>query len=512
MPVSNNNKTIARNSIFMSIRTVITMLISLYTTRVVFQYLGVVDVGIYNVVCGFVTMFAFLNTTMANGIQRFYNFEWGRNKTDGAKKIFNHSLLIQFILAIIVVLLVEVIGLWYLHAKMVIPAERMTAAEFVFQYSVLSMFLIIMQAPFTAAIMAHEKMDFYALVSIIDAVLKLLIVLVLPLLAGDRLIVYGLLLFLINVFNFVLCFGYSRKRFDEIKFNFTYEKSTLKSMLTFSGWNVIGSFTQMLRDQGINVILNYFFGPVVNAAKGIASQVDGALGGFTSNIMVPARPQVIQSYAQGNVERAMNLTYCISKLVGFLMIMLAVPLSIEIDFILNLWLGENVPEHTNAFIIILLNIAVVNLLTGILATIVHATGEMKKYQLCGSIIKVMSVPVAIGLLYYNYPPEAALLSVLLFNTIGFFFGLFIIRTLVSFSIRDYCLNVLGPIALILCVNILSGFSVHSLMSYGFFRLIVLILVSMGVTMMAGYFLGLNSSEKVVVKTMANDIKTKIIRK
>lgn len=512
MPVSNNNKTIARNSIFMSIRMVITMLISLYTTRVIFQYLGIVDVGIYNVVGGFVTMFAFLNTTMANGIQRFYNFEWGRNKADGAKKVFNHSLLIQFILAIIVVLLVEVIGLWYLHAKMVIPAERMTAAEYIFQYSVLSMFLLIMQAPFVAAIMAHEKMDFYALVSIIDAVLKLLIVLVLPFLAGDRLIVYGLLFFLINVSNFLLYFGYSRRRFDEIKFHFTYEKGTLKSMLTFSGWNVLGSFTQMLRDQGVNVILNYFFGPVVNAAKGIASQVDGALGGFTSNIMIPARPQVIQSYAQGNVERAMNLTYCTSKLVGFLMIMLAVPLSFEIDFILNLWLGGNVPEHTNTFIIILLFIAVVNLLTGIMATIVHATGEMKKYQLYGSIIKVMSVPIAIVLLYYDYPPETALLSILLFNTIGFFFGLYIIRTLVCFSIGDYCLRVLVPIALILGVNILSSFAVYLLMNSGFFRLISLILVSMCITMFLGYFLGLNTSEKGVVKSMVRGIILKFIHK
>ena len=238
MPIDNStsaNKRIAKNSLFLSIRMVIVLVISLYTTRIVLKVLGVEDYGVYNVVCGFVSMFAFLNTSMSNGIQRFFNYEYGKNGEEGANRVYCTAVIIQAILALIIVILTESFGLWYLHNKMVIPDDRMFAAEWIFQLSILSFIFIIMQAPYTAAVMAHERMDFYAVINVFDAILKLGIVFLLPYVSIDVLIMYGILMTGISVVNFILYYIYCKKQFSEIKFRRTKGNSLFKSMLGFSG-------------------------------------------------------------------------------------------------------------------------------------------------------------------------------------------------------------------------------------------------------------------------------------
>ena len=385
------------------------LIINLFTTRFVLQALGVVDYGVYNVVGGFVALFAFLNSSMSNGIQRFFNYEYGKNGEAGANKVYCNSLYIQFSLAIFIIIIVEIIGLWYLHNKMVIPADRVVAAEWIFHFSLLSFVLGIMQAPFTAAITAHERLDFYAVISVLDAVLKLGIVFLIYLIPIDRLTTYGVLMSTISLINIIIYYIYCKKNFREIKFTRSFDKGLFKTMMGFSGWNLFGSFSLVAADQGINLVLNYFCGPVVNAARGIAVQVNVAVQAFVTNISMPVRPQVTQSYARGEVSRTMNLTYSVSKISCAIVMVLAIPASLEIDYILNLWLGDNVPEHTSMFTIIVLLTSLVTNLNWATSGVVHATGIMRDYQVYGSLLRITSVPLAFILLKYYSVPELAVL-------------------------------------------------------------------------------------------------------
>lgn len=502
------NKRLAKNSVFLTIRMVIVLAISLYTTRVVLRVLGVGDYGVYSVVCGFVAMFSFLNTSMSNAIQRFYNFELGKNGETGANRVYCNALYIQIFLAIILVVLTELVGLWYLHNKMVIPDGRKLAAEWIFQLSILSFVFIIMQAPYAASVMAHEKMDFYAVVSIVDAVLKLGIVLILPLLSGDNLIWYGILVSLISVINFLLYFIYSKHNFPEIKFKKGLDRSLFNHMLGFSGWNLFGSFSNVMKEQGINLVINFFFGPVVNAARGVATQVNGGLQGFVTNITMPVRPQVVQSYAQGNLGRTMRLTYSISKLSCCFLLMMAIPISIEIDYVLQLWLGENIPDHAGLFTIIIFLTSLVNNLNSATSGVVHATGRMKDYQLWGSLISISSVPIAFILLKLYPIPELALLSVVVCSALGHFVCLFIVKSLVGMPIAEYFKEVLCPIVMVFVLSTLITFPVHLLMEMGFLRLCIVAFVSVVSVGMSLYFLALNVNEKTMVRQMIKSITSK----
>ena len=494
-----SNKRIAKNSIFLSIRMVIVLIISLYTTRVVLQVLGVVDYGVYNVVCGFVTMFAFLNTSMSNGIQRFFNYEYGKNGEEGANKVYCTSIYIQALLALIVVVVVEAFGLWYLHNKMVIPEDRMVAAEWIFQLAVISFVFGIMQAPFAAAVTAHEKFNFYAVVSVLDALLKLVLVYFIQFIPSDKLVVYGLLTTSVALLNFALYVIYSKRNFREIHLKRGLNKELFKSMLGFSGWNLFGSFSNMMRDQGINLILNFFYGPIVNAARGVAMQVNSGITGLVTSIVTPVRPQVVQSYARGNMERVLNLTYTISKFSLYFMLLLSLPLCMELDFVLKVWLGTNIPLHSQSFIVIILLTSAVLIPMSAQATLVHATGNMRSYQVVGSIVKILSVPIAFVLMKFGYAPEWALLMVLLFDVIGLIVGMFIIKGLMPFSIVEYSKKVVMPVIPILIVGLGTTYFIHSVISNDIARFFVVTITSTLVISIAIITVGMSKAERSLIK-------------
>lgn len=505
---SSNNKRIAKNSIFMAIRMVFVLGITLYTTRVILNILGVEDYGVYNVVCGFVSMFAFLNISMSNGIQRFFNFELGKNGVDGANKVYNTALLIQFILAIIIIILTESLGLWYLHNKMVIPDGRMFAAEWIFQFSVMSFLFIIMQAPYAAAVMAHERMDFYAIVSVLDAVLKLGIVFAIPVLPGDKLIVYGLLYSLINILNFVIYYIYCKKNFAEIKIKRYFDKSLFQSMLGFSGWNIFGSISGVMKEQGINLVINLFFGPVVNAARGVAAQINGGLQSFVSNITTPVRPQVVQSYARGEYVRTMNLTYSVSKLSCCFLYLCALPVVLEIDYILRLWLGNTIPDHTNTFVIIVILTSFVNNLNAAVSGVIHASGKMMVYQTVSSTISLMCVPCSYFGLKFGMSPEFALLMVMGWAAISQIASLFILKTIVSYSIRDYVKSVLWPLLAVMIVTFWPALFIHEYMTSGFIRFLIVGITSVSVSSLGIYYIALNRSERGLINSFLSKFKQK----
>ena len=503
---SSSNKRIAKNTLFMGLRMVVTLCISLYTTRATLQILGVEDYGVYDVVCGFVSMFIFLNTSMSNGIQRFYNYELGKNGEEGANKVYLTALTIQLLLALIIIVLTESIGLWFLHNKMVIPPDRMVAAEWIFQFSIMSFLLVIMQVPYTAAVMAHEKMDFFALMSVIIAILRLIIVLLLPHLGGDKLMVYGLLILGTTVFAFLSYFLFCKVKFKELYIpkKARIDRKMFKSMLGFSGWNLFGSFSNMMRDQGVNVILNMFFGPIINAARGIAMQVNSAVTQLVTSILIPVRPQVIQSYARGEINRVMSLTYTISKFSLFFLTLMIVPLCVELQFILKIWLGGEIPERTEVFIIIILLTTCVLIPMSSQATLVHASGNMKNYQLIGSTVKILSVPIAYVLMKYGYAPEWSLIMVLLFDVIGLVVGMFIIRTIMPFSILEYTKMVLIPTIPVIIASVLSSWLIHITVQNEIARFLLVCIGSTAVAIVTIYLFCLSKREKELIMGYVNN--------
>ncbi len=501
--VGSHNARIARNSVFLSARMVVVLLVTLYTTRVLLDALGVVDYGIYNVVCGFVAMFSFLNTSISNGIQRFYNFELGKNGEAGAGTVYNTSLIIQTLLALILLVLLEAVGPWYIDNKMVLPPERLPEARLVFQFAVVSFVLTVLQAPFTAAVLAHERMDFYAVISVLDAVLKLAVVFLISNSSSDRLALYGALIFLVSVIHFLAYVIYARKSFSELRLNLKFIPGLFRSMLSFSGWNIFGTLSTMFKDQGVNMVMNLFFGPVVNAARGVSAQVNSGIQSFVSSLTIPVRPQVIQAYAREDFRRTLDLTYSVSKFGCFLMYLMALPISFEIDFILNVWLGGTVPEHTGSFVILVILNSFIGNLNSPISGIIHASGRMKLYQLSTSAVSLMSVPLGYLFLKLGAEPESALLTVFILSAISQVVSLFVLKTVISFSIRDYLKAVMLPLLAVFAATVWVPVPLVHFMGQGWLRFVTVTVVSVAVTLPLIYCIGLNASEK---KLMADLVR------
>lgn len=506
------NKRIAKNSLYMTIRMIVVIFITFYTSKVILEVLGVVDYGVYNVVAGFVTMFGFFNSSLSNGIQRFYNFELGKSGTEGARCVYNMALFIQMLLVLVIVLPTEFIGTWYLHNKMVIPEERIFAAEWIFQLSLVTFVIHIMQVPYTAAVMAHERMNFYAVISVLDVLIKLSGVLVIPFMKGDTLILYGIIMVAVALFNLLIYIWYSKHNFDEIRIEKVFRPTLFKDMLFFSGWNVFGTLGQMLKDQGVNLILNFFFGPIVNAARGIANQVNGGLQSFVTNITIPVRPQVVQSYAQGNIRRSLNLTYTISKVSCYFLLLIAMPILLEIDYILHLWLGDNIPEYTSIFIVIIVLNSFISNLNSAISAVVHATGRMKVYQLLGGTISLLSIIfVYIAMLIWNIP-SVALIVILGLDIVRQIVALNVLKSIVAeFSVEQYCRDVVLPLFIVSLLSLAGPIVVHCLMAEGFLRLCVVLLVSTTSILVCIYAVGLNLNEKIMTQHLLKNIKTKFAK-
>lgn len=504
-----SNKRLAKNSVFLSVRMFFVLIIYLYLTKALLETLGIDDYGVFNVICGFVSLFSFFNISLSNGVQRFYNYELGKNGVEGANKVYNTSLIIQSLLALILVIIIEIFGGWYVTNKMVIPDGRYFAAQCIFQFIVISVVFNIIQTPYIAAVMAHEKMDFYALMSIVDVVLKLIIVLILPYLNGDHLILYGLFWMFASILNLALYYLYCRNSFDEIKFRKIEDVTLLKLMLGFSGWNMFGTVSNAIKEQGLNLILNLFFGPAVNAARGVSSQINGGIQSFVQTITTPVNPQVIQAYAQGNINRTMNLTYSISKLSCYFITLIALPICYELDYILKLWLGDNVPEYTRIFTIIIIICSYQGNLNAAISSVVHATGEMSRYQFCCGLIRVFSIPIGYILLKCYMKPEFALLAIFVFDWIGHIWGLFILRTLIVFSIKDYVRKVLFPIIMVISISCVMLYPIHIYVYDKLICIIVMIIINTFTILITAYYIGFENNERELINTIIKTIIRKI---
>ncbi len=446
------------------------LLISFYTTRVILKVLGVEDYGLYNVVCGFVTMFSFLSSSLANATQRYYNFEIGKNSEEGTLRIYSSSFYIHMGFAIVLISLCELIGIWYVNNKMVVPEGRLFAANVIFQISLSQFGLGIMAVPYRALVIAEEKMGFFAVVSVIDAVLKLAIAIALPYAGFDRLIFYGILMALISLLNFLMFYVYSKVRFRYLTLG-KPDLNVVKDMLGFSGWNAFGAFSSMLYSQGISLLTNLFFGTVVNAARAVSFQVMNGLHVF-NQFGISMRPQIVKSYAQGNVKRSLALMYTLSKFSFLVFYVVALPVLFNIDFVLDLWL-ENVPQYTNILVILIFVMSVLNSLQGAMSAVVHATGKMKVYQVTSSVIMLFVLPVSYVYLRLGGSLEGVYVICIIFSVIIPSVGSVVLRKLIpQFRIMEYVREVAVRIVLAVVLTIWGPIVINQFMETGFLRIFV----------------------------------------
>ena len=500
MPNSSaNNKRIAKNTIFLYSRMIIVLLVSLYTTRVVLNVLGVEDYGIYNVVAGFVSMFTFLSNSMNNTIQRYYNYERGAGSVSSLNEVFITAIQIQLVLAIVTCILLESVGTWYINNKMVIPESRLSEAKCVFQFSVFALMLVFMQIPYSAAIISHEKMNFFAVVSIADAVLRLTIAITLPIVTCDKLLVYGLLSMFISLIDFFLYFLYAKRRFEEIKFGLRYYKRRFIEMLSFSWWNMFGSLAYTLQGQGLNVLMNAFFGPVVNAARGIAYQIDGALNGFSANIATAFRPQLVGSYAMGDYRRTQIMMFSMSKYCFSMLFVLSVPIVLELHNILNLWLKGVIPDYTPIFTYLVLANMLLGCLNMPISQTVQATGNVKHYQIIRSLLVASTLPIAWMALRLGASPPAVFWITIVISIINQPLSMAILHREFSYSYREYYKKVIVPCSLLTIITPIVPIAIHYLMPESIQRLIIVTMVSLFISVVFVYVLVLNKSEKEMIK-------------
>lgn len=497
------NKRIAKNSLFLFARMIVTLLVGLYTSRVILSALGVSDFGIYNVVGSVVVMFVFINTAMVNSTQRYVTYELGCKDEDRLNRVFVSSLNIHAIISLVILVLCETLGLWFFYHKMVIPEERLSSAFWVYQLSVLSCVVNIMSVPYNALIIAHEKMSAFAYISLLDAFLKLLIAYVLTVYNDDRLVLYGILLFFITLLERYIYGRYCRLRFKESKYNSRWDITLTLDMTKFAMWNLFGNFSYACYTQGLNLLLNVFFSPAINAARGLSVQVQSAISNFSYNIENAIKPQITKAYAQNNYERMHNLIGISARMSFYMLLMISLPIFLRTDQVLDLWLKE-VPEHTSNFVRLTIMILWAEAIANPLLTAVQATGKIKKYQLWVSLLSFMILPCSYFALKINPCPEYVYLVSLSIEIIMQFVKIYIVGKQIGLSIRRYlkdvCMRIIS--VLILAIALTIPLSVN-LDKPNLVNLIVVTLVCSSVILLGVWIIGITQTER-------NSIKARLI--
>lgn len=458
MSHSENTKRIAKNTLMLYGRMLFSLLVSLYTSRVVLNTLGVEDYGIQNVVGGFVGMFSLLSGSLSAAISRFLTFELGKGDKERLQKVFTTSLVVQATLACIIIVLLETVGLWFLNHKMVIPADRMFAANWLFQFSILSFAIGLLSIPYNASIVSHEHMHVYAYIGIIDVVLKLAIVLLLPYLPAymDKLVCYSVLLLMVGLSLQFTYWIYCRKHFSECRFRLNFERPLLKEMLGFAGWNFIGASSAVLRDQGGNLILNLFWGPTLNAARGIALQVCNAVSGFVGNFMTALNPQITKSYAAGEREYMLSLIFRASRFSYFLLLILSLPVLFNTNYLIGLWLGQ-VPEHVILFTRLTLIFTLSESLSNPLITAMLATGNIRNYQLIVGGLQMLNLPLSYFLLRNGVFPEIITLVAIILSLVCLCARLVLLRKMIYLPSLQFIRQVVFNVGLVTLISSLPPY-------------------------------------------------------
>lgn len=505
--VEANNKRIAKNTLMLYFRMFFIMAVTLYTSRVVLKTLGVEDFGIHNVVGGIVAMMGVLNGAMSVSTQRYLTFELGKGDMVRLKQVFSTCFLIYLLLSGIFLVLAETIGLWFLNNKLVIPEERMVAANWVYQFSIISSINSLMSNPYNAVLIAREKMNIYAYIGILEVVLKLVIVYLIVIAPFDRLIVYGALFLLMSLTVTMVYRFYCIRNYEESKFNFFLDKALFKQLLAYSGWNLFGSMAGMVKGQGLNILLNMFFNPAVNAARGVAYQINSAITQFFTNFYTAVRPQITKYYAQNDMENMFKLVFRSSKFSFYLIFLLSLPIIIEAPYIIQLWLGQ-LPDYVVPFTRMIVVISAIDSMASPLMTACHATGRIKMYQSVIGILIMCNIPVSyIFLNNLGCGPNVVFIVSLIISTIALLVRVWIVKYLIkSFPVCEYLKKVILLSLFIAVLSAVIPSVLHVVLKSSFFSCCVVVVASFTSTIAVVYFFGLSTKER---HTIINAIKNKI---
>ena len=491
---SSNTKRIAKNTLMLYFRQILIMLVSLYTVRVVLNVLGAEDYGIYNVVAGVVTMFAFLSNAMASASQRYFSFDLGKNDEEHLKITFSVTFQIYILLAIFVIVIAETLGLWFVNHKLVIPEGRLFAANCIYQTAIFSFLMTIITTPFMASIIAHENMNVYAYVSIVEASLKLGIVFLLKILPFDKLIIYGFLLAAVSVINTSLYRFYCHTHYVECKYHFVKDFSLFKELISYSGWNMFGSVASVILKQGITILLNIFFGPFVNAARAVSSQVSTAIMSFSQNFSNALRPQIIKLYAAEKKEEVLKFLVYGTKIVFFLMLIICIPFYFQVPYILRIWLKQ-VPDYTILFVQLVTIHVIIDSVSFPLMAVVQATGKIRLYQAVVGGTLIMNLPISYIFLKLGFPPETVFIVEICVSFIALLLRIIIAQKLVNFK---FIFPFIKLVFLFIIITVLSSVVPVILinrMNQSFGEFVLFVMISLIWTCAFIFIIGFNKNEK-----------------
>lgn len=503
-----NNKRIAKNTMLLYGRMLLLMAISLYTSRVILNALGVEDYGIYNIVGGVVAMFSMLSGSLSAAISRFITFELGKGNKENLAKVFSASVTIQLGICAIVILLAETVGLWFLNSKMVIPENRLYAANWVYQLSLVTFVISLVSIPYNAAIIAHERMSAFAYISIFEAVNKLIVAYFIIISPIDKLIFYAIMIAMIAIIIRLIYGVYCKKRFEECTYHFIYDHELLKQMFGFAGWNFIGASSALLRDQGGNIVINLFCGPAVNAARGIAFQVNTAVHSFVTNFMTALNPQITKSYASGDYQYMMTLIFQGARLSYYILLLLSLPVIVNTHYILHIWLGQ-VPEHTVLFVQLVLIFGMCESISSPLITAMLATGKIRNYQLVVGGFQMLNLPVSYILLRFGAIPETVLIVAIVISQLCLVSRLYMLRGLIGLKARDFIKKVYANVIEVTILSVIVPFLLAIVLNNDFLNFIVLSIITVVSTLLVVFYVGCTMEERQFV---VSKVKMIILKK
>lgn len=500
-----NNKRIAKNTILLYIRMLFLMLINLYTSRIVLQNLGIENYGIYNAVGGFISMFSMISASLSTVISRYLTYAIGKYNLSILKRVFSTSIIIQIIICSIIVLLIEFGGTWFLNTEMVIPEGRILAANWVLQFSLLTFVVNLLSVPYNAILIAHERMKAFAYIGIYEGIAALCIAYLLIQSPIDTLIWYSLLMFLVALSTRLIYSRYCKKHFEECDFKWILDGGLLKEMLGFAGWNFIGVSSGVLRSQGINILFNIYFGPTVNAARGLAVQVLNAVNKFSGSFYTAVQPQITKYYANGDSNSANILVCKSSRFSFFLLLVICVPIIFEAEFLLSVWL-KDVPDFTVGLTRVVLIFTMVESFSQPLVYLMLATGKIKKYQIIVGTICLLNFPFAWTFLHLGYSVILVQSTTILFSSIALFSRLYLLQQMVNFPVSLFIKEVLIRSILVLLLSFVIPSLLVFTIGIGWSRFIIDVLLTSCFSLIMIFLFGLNKSERsqIVIK-----IKSKI---
>ena len=506
-----NNRRIAKNTLMLYARMLVGMLVSLYTSRVLLNALGVEDYGIYGAVGGFVSMFSLISSALTSSVSRFLTFELGTGNKERLSRVFSTSILIQISLAVIILLLSETLGLWFLHNKMTIPAARMGAADVVFQVSIVSFIFGLLSTPFSAAIVSHERLGVFAFIGLFEILARLCNVLFIAYChaVNDRLKVYAVLVMVLSVIMQGIYIWYCKRSFEECEIKLIFDKKIFREMGSFASWVFIGCTAAQLKNQGVNLLYNVFVGPVLNAARGIASSVNVAVTSFASNFMTALNPQITKLYAAGDLKYAHSLVERGSRFSFYIILFFAVPILLETEFVLKIWLG-NFPEHSVDFVRLTLMVSLIGTLSNTLITLQTATGKMRDYQIVVGGIVLLNFPLSYVCLKVGLQPEATYIVAIIVDIICLFARLLFLRSLAKLSMWHFVRTVLTNVTIVTAVSVILPIVAHYLLDPGWIRFLIVGFVSVVSVLFSILYIGCTRSERefVVMKFVSTINKIK----